>query len=345
MEEVSTIGLDLAKSVFHAVGRDASGQRVFSRALRRGQVEPFFAALPRCVVAMEACGGAHHWARRLQALGHEVRLIPPIYVKPFVVRNKNDQRDADGLSQAVRLPDTRTVPIKTAEQQGRASLHRVRDLLVRQRTQAANQIRGLAAEFGLVARQGAAGLAELIAAVAAAEDLPAAVQQAVAVQAAHHAHLDQQIEQLTQEIAQAARACETARRLMTIPGLGEISADAFTTAAPAATQFRSGRDFAAWLGLTQRGYATGGKPQGAHAPISKRGDKKLRRLLVLGATAVVARQRRSANPDPWIAALLKRRPFRVVAVALAAKTARIIWALLTRGGTYQRGHKPRLTAA
>lgn len=345
MDEVSTIGLDLAKSVFHLVGRDASGKRVFSRSLRRGQVERFFASLPPCLVAMEACGGAHHWARRIQALGHEVKLIPPIYVKPFVVRNKNDQRDADGLSQAVRLPDVRTVPIKTAEQQGRASLHRVRDLLVRQRTQAANQIRGLAAEFGLVARPGAAGLAELIAAVAEADDLPQAARRALAVQAAHHAELDRQVDALTQEIAQAARACETARRLMTIPGIGVICADAFTTAAPAAAQFRSGRDFAAWLGLTQRGYATGGKPQGDHGAISKCGDKKLRRLLVLGATAVVARQRRSTNPDPWIDGLLKRRPFRVAAVALAAKTARIIWALLTRGGTYQRGHQPQLAAA
>jgi transposase len=294
---------------------------------------------------MEACGGAHHWARRLQALGHDVRLIPPIYVKPFVVRNKNDQRDADGLCQAVRLPDIRTVPIKTAEQQGRASLQRVRDLLVRQRTQAANQIRGLAAEFGLVARQGAAGLAELIAAAGAAtRELPDAARRAIAAQTAHHTELDRQIDALTDEIVQAARACETARRLMTIPTLGPLCADAFVTAAPAAAQFRSGRDFAAWLGLTQRGFATGGKPQADHGPISKRGDKKLRRLLVLGATAVVARQRRSPNPDPWIAGLLKRRPFRVVAVALAAKTARIIWALLMRGGTYQKGHKPHLVA-
>lgn len=345
MEEVSTIGLDLAKSVFHLVGRDASGKRVLSRALRRGQVERFFASLSPCLVAMEACGGAHHWARRLQALGHEVRLIPPVYVKPFVVRNKNDMRDADGLSQAVRLPDIRTVPVKTAEQQGRAGLHRVRDLLVRQRTQTANQIRGLAAEFGLVARQGSAGLAELIAASAEDDDLPDAIRRAIAVQAVHHAELDRQIDELTKEIAQGARACETARRLMTVPTVGEISADAFTTAAPAAAQFRSGRDFAAWLGLTQRGHATGGKAQGDHGPISKRGDKKLRRLLVLGATAVVARQRRSPNPDPWIAGLLKRRPFRVVAVALAAKTARIIWALLTRGGTYQPRHQPRLAAA
>lgn len=345
MEEVSTIGLDLAKSVFHAVGRDTSGRRLWSRALRRGQMERFFAGLPPCVVAMEACGGAHYWARRLTALGHEVRLIAPAYVKPFVVRNKNDLRDAEALSQAVRLPDIRTVPVKTAEQQGRASLHRVRDLLVRQRTQAVNQIRGLAAEFGLVARPGPAGFAELVAAAAQADDLPETARRAIAAQATHHAALDQQINDLSREIAQAARACETARRLMTVPGVGEIGADAFATVAPAAAQFRSGRDFAAWLGLTQYGRTTGGKPQRDHGRISKRGDRTLRRLLVLGATAVVARQRRSRNPDPWIAGLLKRRPFRVVATALAARTARIIWALLTRGGTYQPGHKPQLTAA
>lgn len=342
MEEVSTIGFDLAKKAFHVVGRDGRGQKVLSRALRRAQVEPFFARLAPCVVAMEACGGAYYWARRLQALGHDVRLIPPIYVKPYVVRNKNDARDADGLSLAVLRPDIRTVQIKSPEQQARASVHRVRDLLIRQRTASANQIRGLAAEFGLVARQGPSGLKALID-LAAQSDLPAAARTAIAAQARHYDQLDVEIDALSAQIAQHVRTSDAARRLTTIPGIGPIAADALIARLPDPAMFSSGRDLAAWLGLTRLDRSTGGKPK-TQGPISKRGDRSLRRLMVLGATAVIASQRRNKRIDPWIAALLARRCFRIAATALAAKNARTVWALLVRGGSYQPNHQPRLAA-
>jgi transposase len=343
MDQISIVGFDLGKGAFQVVGRDASGARVLSRRLRRAQVEPFFARLPRCIVAMEACSSAHYWGRRLSALGHDVRLIPPIYVRPYVVRNKNDARDADGLSLAVQRPDIPTVPIKTPEQQARTSVHRVRDLLIRQRTAAANQIRGLAAEFGLIARAGREGLKELILQVEGS-DLPKAARESIALQGLHHAELDAKITALTRDIALSARSCEQARRLMAIPGVGEICADALMARIPDPASFRSGRDFAAWLGLTRLDHSTGGKPK-TQGPISKRGDRSLRRLLVLGATAVIARQRRARRLDPWIAGLLSRRCFRIAATALAAKTARIVWALLVRGETYQSGHQPRLAAA
>jgi transposase len=342
VDEVSTIGFDLAKKAFHVVGRDRQGQKVLSRALRRGQVEPFFAKLPACVVAMEACGSANYWARRLQALGHDVRLIPPIYVKPYVVRNKNDARDADGLSLAVLRADIRTVQIKTPEQQACASVHRVRDLLIRQRTASANQIRGLAAEFGLVARAGVPGLKDLVALVAQS-DLPSAARAAIAAQARHYAQLDVEIEALSDQITQHVRSCEAARRLTTIPGVGPIAADALIARLPDPTMFRSARDLAAWLGLTRRDFSTGGKAK-TQGPISKQGDRSLRRLLVLGATSVIASQRRNKRLDPWIAGLLTRRCFRIAATALAAKNARTVWALLVRGGSYQPNHQPRLAA-
>lgn len=342
MDQISIIGLDLAKSVFQVVGRTAAGEKLLARRLRRGQVEPFFAKLAPCVVAMEASSGAHFWARRLRELGHDVRLIPPIYVKPYVVRNKNDARDADGLSLAVQRPDIPSVPIKSPEQQGQASLHRVRDLLIRQRTQCANQIRGLAAEYGLIARPGREGLKQLFAEIAQV-DLPEAARQSLLIQARHHAELGEKADALTASICAEVRACEDARRLMAIPGIGEISAHALIARLPDASSFRSGRDLAAWLGLTRLDHSTGGKPK-TQGPISKRGDRALRRLLVLGATSVIAHQRRTGRLDPWIAGLLARRPFRVAATALAAKMARIVWALLAKGQTYQSGHQPRLAA-
>lgn len=342
MDKAITVGLDLAKGVFHAVGREASGELSFSRRLRRGQVEPFFAKLAPCIVAMEACGSAHHWGRRLQALGCQVRLIAPIYVKPYVVRNKNDARDADGLSQAAQRLGVRTVAVKSAEQQARASLHRVRDLMVRQRTATMNQIRGLLAELGLVARQGRTGLAALMA-EAEASELPSAAKLALRAQADHLAELDAHIAQLTADVVRQARACPDAVRLMSVPTIGEVAADALMARLPDPASFKSGRDLAAWLGLTRLDHSTGGKLR-ASGPISKKGDRALRRLLVLGATAVIARQQRQGRLDPWIAGLINKRCFRVAAVALAAKTARIVWALLVRGGTYQSAHQPRLAA-
>jgi transposase len=343
VEEVITIGLDLAKGVFHAVGRAGSGEKLFSRQLRRAQVEGFIARQGRCVVAMEACGSSHVWGRRLEALGCEVKLIAPVYVKPYVVRNKNDARDADGLAQAAQRPDIRTVAIKSAEQQARASLHRVRDLMIRQRTQAMNQIRGLAAEFGLTARVGRAGLRDLLA-QAEASDLPPAARRAIGAQGRHLAQLDEEIAELTAQIARQARASHDAARLMSIPTVGEVVADAFIARLPPIATFKSGRDLAAWLGLTRLDKSTGGKARRS-GPISKKGDKALRRLLVLGATAVIAQQQRRGCVDPWIDGIIKKRCFRVAAVALAAKTARIVWALLAHGGTYQSGHRPGSASA
>jgi transposase len=343
VDEIITIGLDVAKGVFHAVGRDAAGVKLFSRQLRRGQVEGFFARHAPCVVVMEACGSAHDWGRRLEALGCRVKLIAPIYVKPYVVRNKNDARDADGLSQAGQRPDMRTVAVKSAEQQARASLHRVRDLMIRQRTQIMNQIRGIAAEFGLTTRVGRPGLKDLLAQAQAAE-LPGPARLAIDLQARHLGELDAEVAELTAQIARQARASPDARRLMTIPAVGEVVADAFLARLPDLATFKTGRDLAAWLGLTRLDKSTGGKAR-TSGPISKKGDKALRRLLVLGATAVIARQQRDKRLDPWIAGIIKKRCFRVAAVALAAKTARIIWAILAHGGTYQSGHRPTLATA
>jgi transposase len=336
--EVSTVGLDLAKGVFQVHGEDVEGHKLVARPLRRSQLEAFFAKLAACVVAMEACAGAHYWGRRLAALGHRVLLIPPIYVKPFVARNKTDARDAEAICQAAQRPNIRTVAIKSLEQQARGCPHRVRDLLVRQRTQVSNQIRGLASEFGLIAKVGHAGTRELIALVADS-DLPEAARRALAVQARHYVGLGEQIAELEAEIRAEARANAEARRLITIPGVAEITASAILAQTPDMTIFRTGRDFAAWLGLTPLQRSSGGKQ--ASGGISKRGDKALRRLLILGATARLAHARRSRTPDPWISGLLARRPFRVAAVALAAKTARVIWAMLVKGGTYKPGHQPK----
>lgn len=341
MEQVSTIGLDLAKGVFQVHGEDDSGGVRLVRTLRRGQVEAFFTRLSPCVVAMEACSSAHHWGRRLTEMGHQVRLIPPIYVKPFVARNKTDAKDAEAICQAARQPRTRTVAIKTPEQQALGALHRVRDLLVRQRTQVANQIRGLASEFGLIERVGRAGLRALIEQVAAS-DLPDLARRAIAIQARHCAELDEETTELERQIAHHARSDAQARRLTTIPGVAAIIASAILARAPDPSTFACGRDFAAWLGLTPLQRSSGGKQ--ASGGISKRGDKSLRRLLILGATARLAHARRTGRGDPWALALLARRPFRVAATALAAKTARVIWALMAHGETYQPGHKPNLAA-
>ncbi len=291
---------------------------------------------------MEACGSAHDWGRRLEALGCRVKLIAPIYVKPYVVRNKNDARDADGLSQAGQRPDMRTVAVKSAEQQARASLHRVRDLMIRQRTQIMNQIRGIAAEFGLTTRVGRPGLKDLLAQAQAAE-LPGPARLAIDLQARHLGELDAEVAELTAQIARQARASPDARRLMTIPAVGEVVADAFLARLPDLATFKSGRDLAAWLGLTRLDKSTGGKAR-TSGPIS-RATRALQGACWCSATAVIARQQRDKRLDPWIAGIINKRCFRVAAVALAAKTARIIWAILAHGGTYQSGHRPTLATA
>jgi transposase len=329
------IGLDLAKNVFQVHGIDASGKVVVRRQLRRRQVEKFFAALePGVVIGMEACGGAHHWGRELQKLGHEVRMMPPAYVKPYVKRNKTDGRDAEGICEAMGRPTMRFVPVKSVESQAVLVLHRTRRLLVRQRTMTANAFRSALSEFGLVAAQGLKGLHSLLEAVDdPASAIPEAARMPLQVLARHWERLNADICKLESEIVRAARTDEVARRLMAIPGLGPIGATAVLAAVPDARAFKSARDFAAWLGLTPRQFSTGGKQRSG--AISKQGNRALRTLLAMGATAHLRYERARGAKDPWLQALLARRPFKVAAVAYAAKMARIIWAMLVTGELYR----------
>jgi transposase len=335
VEEVSTIGLDIAKQVFHAHGADASGAAVFSRRITRQKLIQFFTAQPRCVVAMEACAGAHHWGRELTKLGHEVRLIAPAYVKPFVKRQKNDAADAEAICEAAQRPNMRFVPIKSEAQQASAAVFRARDLFVRQRTQFINALRGLVAELGWIAPK---GLFHARAMMVKIEDpscpLPQGARDAFLAMIRSIRALDEQIAVLDREITHHAQEDPAARRLMTIPGIGPITATAILALAPPAESFRKGRDFAAWLGLTPRQRSTGGKQKlGA---ISKMGDRTLRRLLIIGSSAVVLHAaRRGAPQGSWLEQMMARKPRMLVTVALANKTARIVWAVLAKQEDYR----------
>lgn len=334
MSEISMIGLDLAKNVFQVHGIDASGKVVLRRQLRRGAVEKFFAQLAPCLVGMEACGSAHHWARVIGRAGHEVRLMPPAYVKPYVKRNKNDGRDAEAICEAVGRPTMRFVAAKSVQQQATMAVHTTRALLVRQRTMAANALRAALGEIGIVAAQGIKGLRELMARLETAnEEIPEMMRGALLVLARHWQALDADERVLERGIAKAARCDGNARRLMKVPCVGPIIASTVLAKVADAKVFRSGRDFAAWIGLTGRDHGTGGK----HRPgrISKRGDRMLRALLISGASGYLRHQKRRGVSDPWLRDLLARRPYKVVMVALAAKTARIIWAMLAKGESYR----------
>ena len=334
MTKISTIGLDLAKNVFQLHGVDASGAVVLKKQLRRGALEKFFAQLPPCLVGMEACGSAHHWARVIGRYGHEVRLMPPAYVKPYVKRNKNDGRDAEGICEAVGRPTMRFVPVKSVEQQATLAVHGTRALLVRQRTMAANALRAALSEIGIVAKQGLEGLRELMAKrEEPGEEIPEAMRGALLVLAKHWQALDADERLLERQIAKAARSDQDARRLMEVPSVGPIIASTVLAKVPDAKVFRSGRDFAAWIGLTGKDHGTGGK----HRPgrISKQGDRMLRAMLICGASAYLRHQKARGVSDPWLRELLARRPYKVVMVALAAKTARIIWAMLAKGEAYR----------
>ena len=335
MGQVSTIGLDIAKRVFQAHGADASGRMVFRKRLTRGKLVEFFAAQPSCTVAMEACAGAHHWARELGKLGHAVRLIPPAYVKPYVKRQKNDMADAEAICEAAQRPSMRFVPVKSEAQQASGVVFRARDLLVRQRTQCVNALRGHLSEYGYVVPQGITHAGALIEHIEDLDtSLPESARTVLTVLVTTFRALEAQVAELDTEITRRAKADPVARRLMTIPGVGPIAATAITALVPAPEGFRAGRDFAAWLGLTPLQKSSGGKQKlGA---VSKRGERTIRRLLILAASAVIrwAGQRR-AQAGSWLARMLARKPKMLVTVALANKTARIVWALLVKGGVYR----------
>ncbi|MDE2133819.1 MAG: IS110 family transposase [Alphaproteobacteria bacterium] len=336
MREVTTIGLDIAKHVFHAHGVDATGHQVFSRRITRGKLLDFFATQPRCVVALEACGGAHHWGRELMRLDHEVRLIPPAYVRPFVKRHKNDAADAEAICEAAQRPNMRFVAVKSEGQQASALVFRTRDLLVRQRTQLVNAVRGHLAEYGWVAPKGRSYVALLgdLLEDELGSSLPEAARAMFEVMLGMIDELDERIATLDKEIARRTREDEVARRLMTIPGIGPVAATAIAALAPPMETFRRGRDFVAWLGLTPRQNSTGGKQKlGA---ISKMGERTLRRLLIIGSSAVVLQASRHGAPKgSWLERMLERKPRMLVTVAQANKTARIVWALLMKGEDYK----------
>jgi transposase len=336
MSEITTVGLDLAKNVFQAHGASASGHVLFHKKLRRDQVLPFFSQLSPCIVAMEACGGAHFWGREIGKLGHEVRLIPPAYVKPFVKRQKNDATDAEAICEAAARPTMRFVPVKSEETQGAAMVFRIRELLIRQRTQAINALRGHLTEFGQIVPQGAANAVRLIAIVEDPNNGPPADAVAtLKVLVAALSHLEAEIGKLDAEIERRAKEDAVARRLMTVPGIGPLIATAIAVLAPPPEAFRKARDFAAWLGLVPQQHSTGGKQRlGA---TTKMGERSLRRLLIIGANSVIIKRHvhTSAQPGTWLGGMLTRKPPMLVRIALANKMARMVWALMARGCVYK----------
>jgi transposase len=332
--QITTIGLDLAKHVFQVHGVDADGQVGVRKRLRRAEVLPFFAGLGPCLVGIEACATAHHWARELIRLGHRVKLMPPAYVKPYVKRGKTDATDAAAICEAVTRPSMRFVPVKSADQQSVLMLHRVRALLIRQRTMVINALRAHLAEFGVVVAQGMRPLSALIERVFGddrdAGEIPSLARTALEPLVAQLMDLQPRIKALEAELLAWHKASEESRRLETIPGVGFITATAMAATVTDPSQFRSGREFAAWLGLTPRQNSSGGRERSGR--ISKKGDGYLRTLLVVGATAVL---RYTRQKPTWMTALLARKPARLVTVALANKTARIAWALLAKAETYK----------
>lgn len=334
--QITTIGLDLAKSVFQVHGVDANDEAVLGRRLRRRDVVAFFGGLAPCLIGMEACGTAHYWARSLRALGHEVRLMPPSYVRPYVRRGKNDAADAAAICEAVRRPGMRFVPVKEEEQQAALMLHKARALLVRQRTMQVNAIRSHMAELGMVAPLRRDKVETLIEVIEASGDegLPALARAALKPLVAALRASDEQIAALESRIKAWHRGNAASRRLATIPGVGYLGASAIAATVPDPSFFRSGREFAAWLGLVPRQNASGGKERLGR--ISRRGNRYIRQLLVVGATARLRHLGARSGPGAeWVAGLLERRPARLATVAMANKTARIAWALLARGETYR----------
>jgi transposase len=336
MQAITTIGLDIAKSVFQVHGVDAEGNVVFRRQLKRRYVLPFFQKLPPCLVGIEACATSHYWSRELQALGHKVRLMPPAYVKPYVKRQKNDAADAEAICEAVGRPNMRFVATKTPEQQGCLTLHRTRHLFIRQQTSVINAIRAHLAEFGIIAPVGRRGVDQLLAVVADRSDkrLPEVTRSCVAALGAQLQMLKAQILEFDRMIMAWHRSSETSKRLDAIPGVGPALATALVASVADPKAFRSGRDFSAWIGLVPRQSSSGGKDK--LGSISKQGDRYLRSLFTAGALAVIRYAKiHGTRHRPWLTALLARRPTKVAAIALANKLARMAWAMMARGERYR----------
>ena len=333
MKQIIRIGMDTSKHIFQLHGVDAAEQVVLRKRLGRKQMVEFFAKLPPTVIGMEACGASHYWARELGRLGHEVKLIAPQHVKPYVKRNKNDGRDAEGTCEAMSRPTMRFVPVKTAEQQAALMLAGIREALIARRTQLSNTIRGYAAEFGLVAAKGLDKIEPLLAQIAQDENLPTLARELFAMQGHQYAQLQTELKVIEAKLKAWHRANAASRRLAQIPGLGPIGATALVMKTPDPHAFSSGRRFAAWLGLTPKDHSTAGKTR--LGKITRAGDEVLRRLLVVGATAVIQQVRNGrGRPSPWLLALLKRKPPKLAAVALANKIARIAWKLMVTGESY-----------
>ncbi len=337
MQAVTTIGLDIAKSVFQVHGVDAAGNVIVRRQLKRRYVLPFFQKLPPCLVGIEACASSHHWSRELQALGHKVRLMPPAYVKPYVKRHKNDAADAEAICEAVTRANMRFVATKTPEQQSCLMLHRTRHLFIRQQTAVINAIRAHLAEFGIVAPVGRNGVEDLLNIVADCGDkrLPDVARACIAALGAQLRMLKARILEFDRLIVAWHRSNEASKRLDDIPGVGPALATALVASVADPKAFRSGRDFSAWIGLVPKQHSSGGKDK--LGSISKQGDRYLRSLFTAGALAVIRYAKiHGTKHRPWLAALLARRPTKVAAIALANKLARMAWAMMAKGERYKQ---------
>lgn len=332
MKEITTVGLDLAKSVFQVHAVNAEGAVVVRRQVKRAQLVLFFSRLRPALIGMEACAGAHYWARELTKLGHDVRLIPPSYVKPFVKRGKTDAADAEAICEAVTRPSMRFVAVKTAKQQGVLMQHRTRDFLVRQLTQLANAIRAHLGEFGLVVPKGVHNIGRLVTEAEVA-DLPAEARMPLDLLVGQFRDTKNRLDAITASIKAAAEADETARRLQSMPGVGPITASVLAATLPDVSAFRSARDLSAWLGLTPKPHSSGGKERlGA---ISKMGNRYIRRLLYLGAMGVISARKRADPGQDWLGRMLAKKPLKLVAIALANRMARAVWAMLRTGEAWR----------